>query len=264
MYHCHELLSERGPDSPETPEIGDLWYCGAPACRPVSLPCPAGRPDAVGLPYCAAHGGTARSRARAETDWNYVAPACVGDAQAVLDAGLMALGSEHAYLVLREEAPEQRPEMWRVDMTDEQRRRFSQIMGDSAHPTMRALGLLGPREVRDRAMVDRCVEYVASVLGEEPVVVGLPARLVPRRRPWLASLGVGSHTRHVGAFETRQEALEAGRRAWRQNLEHTIGLITARRGGTLSWGYPIAPRSEPIVVEPRQGESAWDACGRAA
>jgi hypothetical protein len=78
-----------------------------PRCRRpgvgVSLPCPAGRPDATAGPYCDEHGGLARAQSEAERDWNYVAPASVGDVEAVQSAGCASLDSTCAYLVLREE-----------------------------------------------------------------------------------------------------------------------------------------------------------------
>ena len=77
-------------------------FCMRQAER-VVLPTPAGRPQAVGGPYCDVHGGLARSRTEAERDWYYAAPACVGDAEAVVDAGAQALCSVHACVVVRPE-----------------------------------------------------------------------------------------------------------------------------------------------------------------
>lgn len=68
--------------------------------KEVRLRCPEGRPEAVAA-YCDEHGGEARARAEAERDWNYVAPAGVGDAEAVEHAGCLCLGTPEAYIVAR-------------------------------------------------------------------------------------------------------------------------------------------------------------------
>lgn len=78
------------------------WLCPEPG-ESVTLECPAGRPDAVGGPYCAAHGGSVRARAEAEGSWDWLAPESVGDHDAVLAAGAMGLQSPHAYVVVRPE-----------------------------------------------------------------------------------------------------------------------------------------------------------------
>ena len=74
--------------------------CGR-AGEGVELVTPAGRPNARGGPYCAAHGGVALAFSNAVLDWNHAAPASVGDAAAVQRAGTMALCTEHAYVVIR-------------------------------------------------------------------------------------------------------------------------------------------------------------------
>lgn len=57
----------------------------------------------MGGPYCSAHGGQERAQREAETSWDYVAPTCVGDAEAVLSAGCASLDSRNVYVVLRQE-----------------------------------------------------------------------------------------------------------------------------------------------------------------
>jgi len=84
--------------------------CGLPG-HEARLPCPAGRPDAVGGPYCEEHGGHARAQEDAEREWNYLAPASVGDAAAVLDAGSMGLRTPEAYIVIRQ-TPESQGGTW--------------------------------------------------------------------------------------------------------------------------------------------------------
>lgn len=70
----------------------------------VRLSCPAGRPDAVAA-YCKEHGGEARAREEAERSWDSAAPASVGDADKVLDAGCLGLQTPDAYVVVRQTTP---------------------------------------------------------------------------------------------------------------------------------------------------------------
>lgn len=86
-------------------EADDLVRYTVDCPRPgegVSLTTPAGRPPAVAGPYCLVHGGVQRAREEAERDWNHAAPASVGDAEAVMRAGVMGLRTEHAYVVIRQ------------------------------------------------------------------------------------------------------------------------------------------------------------------
>jgi hypothetical protein len=75
-------------------------HCGQPG-HVVRLPCSAGRPDAVGGPYCDEHGGEGRARQEASRDWNYLAPESVGSAAAVSLAGSLCLQTPNAYVVVR-------------------------------------------------------------------------------------------------------------------------------------------------------------------
>jgi hypothetical protein len=100
---CKLLLDARGSHSTE--KRGVFWICGAPAAPAVRLPCPAGRPDAVGGPYCEEHGGALRADAAARANWNYLAPACVGDVYAVQSAGCWTLQSEDTMVVVRPAGP---------------------------------------------------------------------------------------------------------------------------------------------------------------
>lgn len=77
----------------------------------------------------------------------------------------------------------------------------------------------------------------------------------PRLRPWLAILGLGRRTGHVGAYETREAALEAGTAAWRVHLEVRLAEIQEARGSLDGIEVPDAP----IVVEVGPGEKATDA-----
>lgn len=75
--------------------------CGAPGEGVRLEPPRPGRPFVVGGPYCEAHGGAERARAEADADWMIRAPASVGDASAVLEAGTAALRTSERYVVLR-------------------------------------------------------------------------------------------------------------------------------------------------------------------
>jgi hypothetical protein len=126
-----------------------------------------------------------------------------------------------------------------------------------------------------------------------PTVTHLSGGVHAHPRPWTAHLGVGSHmvpvrglpwpggsyiyvsagSRTIGAvrprdavgsWATRDEALAAGMEAWRLEVDERVREITEARGGTLEWGIPISPRETPIVVEPRPGETSWDAAAAAA
>lgn len=55
--------------------------------------------------YCREHGGPARALHELAHSWLTCAPPSVGDEGAVLDAGTMALTSEHALVVVRPEGP---------------------------------------------------------------------------------------------------------------------------------------------------------------
>lgn len=99
---------------------------------------------------------------------------------------------------------------------------------------------------------------------------------------WLAWLGLGSlltpvanpngqrrnrggrmgkyADRPATSFPTRSEALEAATIAWRCGLQARVEAIRRARGGSLDWGTPVEPLSEPIIIVLEQGDSrsAWD------
>ena len=115
---CTEVITSETQPSPYAVRIfGDAWRCGTPA-EGVRLQCPSGRPDAVAC-YCSEHGGIPRADAEARRDWNFLAPASVGDADQVLTAGCMALNSEHSVVVIRREAPHRQPASWKVRLTED-------------------------------------------------------------------------------------------------------------------------------------------------
>lgn len=75
--------------------------CGS-AADAVRLPCPAGRPDAIGGPYCAEHGGIERAEREARASWDFVAPATVGSSADVHRAGTEVLRTPERYIVVRQ------------------------------------------------------------------------------------------------------------------------------------------------------------------
>lgn len=283
MTRCIELLDRPRLHSPHKPEIGDLWRCNAPTGPPVTLPCPAGRPDAVAGPYCTAHGGHARADAEARRDWSFLAPASVGHEGKVLETGCLGLTSPNAYLVIRQEMRGMAPERWRIRSTVEFRRSIE--AANESGPTMQRY-LLGSGsrdcatelEAQWRALraviwsrggagdIWCLARYQAGEpLPEEPLPDGITIERLPAsagRPVWTAALGIGSLTETLGQFETAEEAERTGRLAWRKRLDRDVAEITAARGGTLDWGVPIEPRTEPIVLRPAVGISAWDEVAR--
>jgi len=188
--------------------------CGRPATQ-VSLPCPCGRPDAVGGPYCDEHGGEARARAEAETDWNYQAPASVGSATAVHDAGHMHLDTRDAYLVVRPET------------------------GKEGGPSS-----------------DRWLAW----LGIGSFLLGVRAPgTVPhrRRREHMADYRARCALDGSYAFRSRHDALTEATRVWRERLAAHVHEIRLARGGTLDWGVPVQPLTDPIIIDATD-RNAWD------
>lgn len=77
----------------------------------------------------------------------------------------------------------------------------------------------------------------------------------PRLRPWLAILGLGRRTGHVGAYETREAALEAGTAEWRVRLFVRLTEIREARGSLDGVEVPDVPE----IIEVGPGEKATDA-----
>lgn len=101
---------------------------------------------------------------------------------------------------------------------------------------------------------------------------------------WLAWLGLGSmldqvsrrdyagcgrktcrncgHGKFCGrsrnAFADRETALRDATTAWRSRLTARIEEIHVARGGTLAWGLEVTPLADPVVIDLKEGESAWD------
>lgn len=209
---CRELIDAQA--------FGAARYCGCPGVG-VSLPCPAGRPDADGGPYCEEHGGEGRARREAEADSNFLAPASVGDAMAVLHAGTMMLDSRDAYVMVREE-----------------RGYWLAFLGVGSFFT----GVPNPST------------RVTWARGEHP------PKGVPHRKRGESSEAWRTRCATVGGYRflTREDAEAEGRRAWRAQVDRHVAEIRASRGGTLAWGVPVEPRSEPIIVD-ATGRNSWDA-----
>ena len=70
--------------------------------------------------YCPTHGGSTRALERARNDWRIQAPDCVGDDEAVFEAGTMTLDSTHTHATVRHEGWQRQPESWRLRLADYQ------------------------------------------------------------------------------------------------------------------------------------------------
>lgn len=262
---CAELvpLAER-PDAATS--IGPYAKCGHPG---TSARCTQsadghdllllGRQPVLAGPYCTDHGGFERAMREAEADWRVLAPASVGDEHAVLNAGALALDSRAAYLVVRREPDEQRPRQWRVRCSAETARAVGRVVGAAVGRALAPQVWHGPEDVA-HARADR----IAELVGARPSIDVREGAVVARRRPWVAALGLGGYTQHVGAYPTRSEALEHGTEAWRVWVALAVHAIREARGGTLAWGVAIEPLDAPVLVEPACGQSAWDAVAEEA
>lgn len=71
--------------------------------------------------------------------------------------------------------------------------------------------------------------------------------------------GRNKRQRGMYAFATRGYAIAVARAAWRRHVDAHVDQIIRERGGTLAWGIPVAPRVVPLIVEPGEHGSAWDA-----
>lgn len=200
---------------------GRIVTCDCPAEPGVTLATPAGRPPAVGRPYCNQHGGRERSKSEARRDWNFAAPACVGGVEEVNEAGLACLNSTHAYLVLRQDG-------------------------------LKWLAYLGVGSFID--------QVEAGICGQGQHLCG---KCIRRERRGLGS-GCGATVKGFGS----QAAAEArGRDVWASRLSARMEEILRLRGGDLSWGLPVSPLEEPIVLRCGPGQCAWDVatdCNREA
>lgn len=140
----------------------------------------------------------------------------------------------------------------------------------------------------------------ASVGGDDEVQAAgclalhtVEAYVVIRREGghWLAWLGLGSMLdpvvgdrpngvarrwarRHPGeplperfvsrVFATRAGAIAGATETWARRVAARTEEIRSARGGTLEWGVPVEPLREPLIVEPADGETAWDVVQRTA
>lgn len=271
--HCCALIDEP-TDYPVG--IGDRYYCGAhaPGSRVELTATREGtsfaelrRGPVVAGPYCAAHGGRVEAEANARRAWDYLAPDSVGHRGRVLTAGCTGLASPDAYLVVRQVPAEQRPPLWRVHLPAAQRLRTWGRPWPEDQRTrgvLRVLGLAtGCLTTPDEARAHRVVELARRYWGVELTVESIGPSLHHHAHPWHAQLGVGGMLIDLGAFRFRDDALIVGGLRWRDRVWANVEEIRAARGGTLDWGLPVEPLLEPIVLEPREGESAWEAVARA-
>lgn len=191
----------------------DWLACDKPAILVECNPRVPGR-RVVTACYCYEHGGHDRALDEVGRSWSVLAPAEVGDDEAVLTAGTASLDSRHAYLILRSE-----------------RNHWLAWRGIGGF-----VEALYPPGVEDRRAA-----IIAAHLGSRKT-----AKLKARREApaW---------------WTTREDALRDATAEWRRKLVEDVAEITRIRGGTLSWGMPIAPRDEPIIILPRELQSAYAA-----
>lgn len=66
---------------------------------------------------------------------------------------------------------------------------------------------------------------------------------------WKVGLGIwADYEDRPGSWATQLQAESAGIRYWRLGLDAEVERIRKGRGGTLDWGDPVEPRSEPLVL----------------
>lgn len=266
---------------------GEFW-CGSPATPvpPRTLTIDdadlkrLGRPIVQARPYCVDHGGELRSIRERDSDWMYRAPACVGDEEAVLDAGTWSLDSTHAYLVIRRHPYEAIPERAEVALTDDAHRRLRaryassltgwecprRTLGPTWRVELRRLGVLAPGDLRipdtdGQPITDEEIRALEAA-GVIRSIRWIPARVRDREHPYEVSLGAGSRRILLTSTRTVEQAIAIGTADWARHVEQTVERIRTARGGTLDWGAPVEPRESPIIVRPEPGESAWDAIDR--
>ena len=209
--------------------------------------------------YCPVHGGRDRARAEAVRDWDYLAPASVGNSGQVLAAGAAGLTTDDCYVVVREEQPELTTERWEVHTPLTTAQAIADRYGE------RAMRAIAPAVhcCRSEEEAIRRSARVAELSGcPAPSIRYRAGGLRARKRPWLAGIGLGSFYRHIGAYVTQEEAVASAVAAWRQKVAEHVERIRTARGGVLDWGVEIEPRPEPILVEARPGECTWDAASR--
>lgn len=104
--------------------------------------------------------------------------------------------------------------------------------------------------------VDDVLVAGTAALGSEDVYVVVR----PSGSRWVAAVGIGGHTRSLcGSWPTREAAVEAATAEWRSQVDRDVAEIRRLRGGMLSWGVPVQPRTEPIVIVAAPGQSAYAA-----
>jgi len=116
-------------------------------------------------------------------------------------------------------------------------------------------------------------------LGSEHTFVVLRELAAECGGGWEVGLGVGDDYRRLrtglprlkrksgrgplgeltSRYGDRESALAAGLSEWRSTLALKIEAVRSARGGTLAWGVPIEPRSEPVLLECPVGRSALQA-----
>lgn len=172
--------------------------------------------------YCPLHGGEKRALQDIDASWNARAPASVGDAQAVQDAGLR--GWQHSY-------------------NDTSLRWVPELVTEQWHAVRRGIPG-GSRTFMTRAAAEA---YAESVPDAE-----IRHRRHVRLAHWVYAVGTYGQTRELGTAATKEEALSQ-LEAWRQRMhEEDVATITKARGGDLHWGLPIPKLAplDPAILNP--------------
>lgn len=210
----HEVASAPG----SCREIVDLGavptrYCAEPARR-YALDLRHLDRGSLREAFCEAHGGTDRALRLLAESWMAAAPASVGDAAAVEQAGALSLTSRAVYVVVRPEHG-----IWLA------------WIGIGSH-LLQVANPAGGKLSRDGRPL-----YHRTASGE---------------KRWRGAM----------SFRSAESAESAAVDAWRKNVAESVERIRRARGETLSWGLPVKPRTEPIVLKLGEHGSAWDAVTR--
>lgn len=158
------------------------------------------------------------------------------------------MDSRAIYVVIRREEDQYTPERWRILLTREQVERVRAALGlpEGTDNHDRRILRVAPgtadfaTEEEARARLARL-----AALGVRAEAQLLRATLRPKPKPWVAQLGVGGFTAHVGTYATEDEAEAGGRAAWAAHVAEI----------------PTAP-PEPHILRPGPRETGWDVLER--
>jgi len=168
------------------------------------------------------------------------------------DSNWLTPGSEYLIVVLRHDPVERRTETWTWLYDRATVDKLRSICGEVPVSEMRIR--YTPTTSKTLNEVARVKGWVWEMLPDAPApeLRHHEGGEYPRKRPWIAGRGVGSHVVSIGAFETFDLALQAATASWRAARDQ---LEAAARRAGYDPRLPDAPR----VLEVTTGETAWDA-----